>query len=607
MEDDTVKNGITKKEAAEVFQQKIRDYEVLKQTRKKRSNNYLIPENYTPQWKDAIYSENDSICSIEVPIISATRLATSHLQDENPWQARITQKIVIIKSKETKNTEMYMLSLIPDKECFMKHKHGRERIYTYAGDQSKFSGTAIYTLWEGSNILIQEHKNGQVKTKYRHQKDKPFWKQDIMSKNIIAGTGQMVLQSDELGGGIECLDPSTCIGYYPRCFRCGAITWECFCWFFDWTDGSGSGDDGSNEPPSYFPPMPPGSDGGGDGGDNSNGNNNQTVTISLNMGGVGTGSVIGNGTYPLGTQVTIAAIADSGYVFDRWEGDLAGYHYYVSMIVNENINATAYFKVDNITYYPPPNQALEDCSDSVQINLNKENADSIFKLLYLATDEPIGTLQFTTYLQYMCNINPSIESSTTLLKMTPDYDGNPRIRCTAINYGSVDSVEVTLHSSMVAMVHNHPNGTPPSAQDVMLAAQLAGSSAYPLFEASLILNIGTYEYYLLQVEDRAKAAVFFNTYSNQVDAATHWFKNGSQIDIYLSSIMTSLTNLHTDERQIYQLAAVLNYFNAGIRLTKEATGGSKDESYTTYHVDEYKDNTTNKNYVTIKFCKKGEQ
>ena len=66
---------------------------------------------------------------------------------------------------------------------------------------------------------------------------------------------------------------------------------------------------------------------------------------------VGKGSVTpGSGNYPAGSTVTLTALPGSGYVFDRWAGDVSGTSPMVNINMSRTRTATAYFKAEE---YPP--------------------------------------------------------------------------------------------------------------------------------------------------------------------------------------------------------------------------------------------------------------
>jgi uncharacterized repeat protein (TIGR02543 family) len=341
IEDDIVTNGITIKEAAEVFQQKIRSYEILK-GKGNLPENPLLPGDYTPQWDNAVYSENEYVWSIEAPIISSRRLKTSHTNEKQPWSAVVNQKIVVIKNKETKITEMFVLSLIPDRECFRKHRSRRERLYTHLGNTAEFSGTAVYTLWEGTNVAVNEHTDKKVSRKFTHRKDKPFAKQEDLSKSVIGSTGNMVVMSDSYYGGE--LDESIVIGHPSVCSVCGFWTMYCLCPF----NGSGSGGGygygggGNYEPPPYIDPFDGG--GGNNGGDGDEPPPPQPTKYTVTLTVAGNGTATGAGEYNSGASVTLTATPNTNYSFIGWIGDYISNSTALTFTITQNTNVTAIFQ-----------------------------------------------------------------------------------------------------------------------------------------------------------------------------------------------------------------------------------------------------------------------
>ncbi len=72
----------------------------------------------------------------------------------------------------------------------------------------------------------------------------------------------------------------------------------------------------------------------------------QTYTLSVSINPAGSGSVSLNpsgGTYTAGTQVTLTATANSGYVFSSWSGDLTGTTNPATITMNSNKSVTANF------------------------------------------------------------------------------------------------------------------------------------------------------------------------------------------------------------------------------------------------------------------------
>jgi uncharacterized repeat protein (TIGR02543 family) len=345
--------GITKKEAVELFQQKIIDYEKLKQKGNVPKNS-LLPDNYTPQWNNAVNSENEYIWSIEAPIISSKRLEISHRRDKQPWRAAVNQKLVIIKSKETKDMEMFVLTLIPDKDCFHKHRHyqHRGRTYTHAGNKQEFSGIAVYTLWEGTNILINEHNSDSVTQRFKYDRGKSFYSQKNFSNAVIGETGELVLMSDNPGGG-DIIDIEGIVVIAPGiyCPWCGNYKGQCTCYWDPPPGPSGGGSGGYDDGGDYFPPGYP-DPGGGGGNPNPPPSVKYTVTISIS----GDGTVTGYGTstsningvgvyeYNKGTYIGISAVANTGYKFTGWQGDVSGTSTSIWIEnISKNMSVTANF------------------------------------------------------------------------------------------------------------------------------------------------------------------------------------------------------------------------------------------------------------------------
>jgi len=72
----------------------------------------------------------------------------------------------------------------------------------------------------------------------------------------------------------------------------------------------------------------------------------QQYTLNVSVSPAGAGSVVLNpagGVYTAGTQVTLTAIANSGYVFDNWVGDLSGTQNPATITMDSNKTVVAVF------------------------------------------------------------------------------------------------------------------------------------------------------------------------------------------------------------------------------------------------------------------------
>ncbi len=71
-----------------------------------------------------------------------------------------------------------------------------------------------------------------------------------------------------------------------------------------------------------------------------------TYTIVINVSPQGAGTVNlspAGGVYTAGTQVTLTAVANSGYIFDRWSGDITGTQNPATIVMDSNKSITANF------------------------------------------------------------------------------------------------------------------------------------------------------------------------------------------------------------------------------------------------------------------------
>jgi len=113
-----------------------------------------------------------------------------------------------------------------------------------------------------------------------------------------------------------------------------------------------------------------------------------TLNVSVNPQGAGSVSLNPpGGVYQSGTQVQLTATANSGYVFDHWEGDLIGNEITKTILMDSNKTVTAVFVSSSLPEVPKVSISLRDneiISDVINISVNIESVVGIQKvLLYL--------------------------------------------------------------------------------------------------------------------------------------------------------------------------------------------------------------------------------
>ena len=130
--------------------------------------------------------------------------------------------------------------------------------------------------------------------------------------------------------------------------------------------------------------------------------------------------------------------------------------------------------------------------------------------------------------------------------------------------GTENKVDNFVGKHTVAELHNHPNGTPPSFQDVLYTAKQAADTAIIGYKATFVYNAKDDSFYALYVHDRDKAARFYEEIKDQIDSETMMFKRGSAMQKVLSQKGVDKGPVHLKE----QLSAVFGVMECGMSLYK---------------------------------------
>lgn len=141
--------GFTLQEAKNFFEKKMIQGSANTRTGGKMSKTSLSPQDFTPKWDNAVGSAQKDLSSYDISIATNTRYQVTSY-DFKGGVARISvviasQKLVIVKDPETESLGQYILTLIPTKDCYAKHKKNICDLFINCSDKSRFSGVAIYT------------------------------------------------------------------------------------------------------------------------------------------------------------------------------------------------------------------------------------------------------------------------------------------------------------------------------------------------------------------------------------------------------------------------------------------------------------------------------
>lgn len=114
---------LTVGEARAYFEQQI-----THETRSGHARSTFLPENFTPEWNDAIQAENGKVTRVDVPIRSNTRLRAlrSEYTDctAQPYIVDVAVKLVVLQKFGLKShLSQYLILLVPDGFLFEELFH----------------------------------------------------------------------------------------------------------------------------------------------------------------------------------------------------------------------------------------------------------------------------------------------------------------------------------------------------------------------------------------------------------------------------------------------------------------------------------------------------
>ncbi len=172
--------------------------------------------------------------------------------------------------------------------------------------------------------------------------------------------------------------------------------------------------------------------------------------------------------------------------------------------------------VDSIASARPYTEIEENC-DSIL------NADSIKAMTRTLVDSCLNVIPYSDsvanvkWKDFTDSIakDPQIEYGASL----NDY-GDNGFHLMTINRGTSNNVIIDnlSNATTAGIIHYHPNGTPPSAQDLLSIVKLGKESNK--IQASMVYTRDSV-FYFLQITDRSKLAAFYEKIKNEVDSTTN--------------------------------------------------------------------------------------
>lgn len=144
-----------------------------------------VTERCSPDWSQAVESENEHLYCVEVPLISGFKFVSTRkrkLGGEDIYLHQdVLRKLIVLKNKQTNKMNMYVMSLVP-KVYFAKGETTTSYDFNHFGDKCGYSGLVIYTNSVGSLISTDFYLDGERILHHYLSKNNP--RMDIARKII---------------------------------------------------------------------------------------------------------------------------------------------------------------------------------------------------------------------------------------------------------------------------------------------------------------------------------------------------------------------------------------------------------------------------------------
>lgn len=516
MEDPQVIGKLSVEEARAFFEN---NQVLIPSTRSDSDEKSFDPGEFSPQWEMAVAVEDNHIASVEVPILTQYRYRglCSEFQSGKAQVCKVDifQKLIVVKDDRNQQMAQYILTLIPDGDCYKKYGRNVVDKFLNTKDRGSYSGVVIYSI-PGFNIPIRVNKYFEGKkvagvflvgSKTAVAKKIKIAK-EIIGDIFISRTSVSAI-TRSWGEDDWSLPDFSDDNWWDDYLYMGSQLYEDEMNHETWFNGYGywtdTNDDGM--PDHYYPILDPDPNADEDIGLNEDPNEDLNIDYSGadDDGGRGSGIEGGESTND-GEQTTM----------------------------------------------PEPEKV--DCEELA----DPENLmDSQIHYMYFSPkiDEFTGSKNFS-----------SIEYGMTLsqnLVVSAIYTDNKS-----------SSIQIRIEHEDIAAIHNHPRGTPPSPQDVWALIHCANDNnncieyVYVYALPDII--------YCLHVEDRALVEKFYSSVMKDVSVyndSSKWTEFKNVLD-EVTNLIKTFYFCSVDTAKYYAWQYVLSHYQTGIRLYKKSANGS---------------------------------
>ena len=225
---------------------------------------------------------------------------------------------------------------------------------------------------------------------------------------------------------------------------------------------------------------------------------------------------------------------------------------------------------------------VEVLCDSIRNNTEIRQYTSNLRNIFANTvSYSRGTTVFYSHNDYVHIVDSqkNIEHAVSL-----EHFDNNIYTLSNLNNGNERNASVITNSTTVAHVHNHPNNSAPSPQDLLLMAASGADDANLKYEAEIIFNPESNDttVYIMRYTNKANYKTLYEGIVNEIDDKTNDFKENGECDKLLEKFKYIYNNLPENEKMIFRLQIIANcYSKERFQICKISWNKNK-EILTTY-------------------------
>lgn len=235
-----------------------------------------------------------------------------------------------------------------------------------------------------------------------------------------------------------------------------------------------------------------------------------------------------------------------------------------------------------------------DCDSVPQSKMVKQAMKNILDGLDKTSGFDIGNQKYHALDAYLDSLSdkPSLERGASY-DFIRDYGDNDYYGVRIFDLGTESRAEIIPFNTTVVDLHNHPNQSAPSPQDLFLVADLGtDTKKYPHYQGEIIIDCYKNDtvMYFMMVNDREELKNLRDSLENEIDS-NNYFRTGGKCEKYLRINKRSYKPLNKNEKLLTKLMLISDFFTEGkalefVRYQWNSTEGRKKGVTTVYNIIE---------------------